>query len=198
MIGVTHRQSEQALRDLAVILLFWDTGMRREELTRLDVRDVLDGERMATRARVRGKFDKERLVELHPQTQRALQHYLNDQRRPMTVDEPLFLGRDGERLTPNAVTLLVKREARRAGLSSVRLTPPTFRSGFARAYLEQEGARIDDLQILMGRASVQMTLAYAGQAAATARRGQRTHAPVALLNLSLGKRLQRGRPRKAR
>ena len=56
--------------------------------------------------------------------------------------------------------------------------------------------RLVALQILLGHESIAMSLHYAGQAAATARRGARQYSPVAKLGLHLGKRLQRGRPKK--
>jgi hypothetical protein len=70
------------------------------------------------------------------------------------------------------------------------------RHGFTQEYLESDGARIEDLQILLGYESIAMSLHYAGQAAATARRGARQYSPLAKLGLHLGKRLQRGRPKK--
>lgn len=62
--------------------------------------------------------------------------------------------------------------------------------------VESERARIEDLQILLGHESIAMSLHYADQAAATARRWARQYSPVAKLGLQLGRRLQRGRPRK--
>ena len=82
------------------------------------------------------------------------------------------------------------------GLDGPRLGPHTMRHGFTQEYLESDGARIEDLQILLGHESMAMSLHYAGQAAATARRGARQYSPVAKLGLHLGKRLQRGRPKK--
>jgi hypothetical protein len=70
------------------------------------------------------------------------------------------------------------------------------RHGFTQEYLDSDGARTEHLQILLGRESISMSLHYAGQAAATARRGARQYSPVAKLGLHLGKRLQRGRPKK--
>jgi hypothetical protein len=72
------------------------------------------------------------------------------------------------------------------------------RHGFTHEYLESDGARIEDLQILLGHESIAMSLHYAGQAAATARCGARQYSPVAKLGLHLGKRLQRGRPKRGR
>ena len=63
-------------------------------------------------------------------------------------------------------------------------------------YLESDGAWIEDRHILLGHESIAMSLHYAGQAAATARRGSPQYSPVAKLGLHLGKRLQRGRPEK--
>ena len=62
--------------------------------------------------------------------------------------------------------------------------------------LESDGARIEGLQILLGHKSIAMSLHYAGQAAATARRGVLQYSPVAKFGLQLGRCLQRGRPKR--
>jgi len=78
----------------------------------------------------------------------------------------------------SGLTQLVRRIAQRAGLDGPRLGPHTMRHGFTQEYLDSDGARIEDLQILLGHESISMSLHYAGQAAATARRGARQYSPV--------------------
>jgi site-specific recombinase XerD len=202
MIDLIGRQTSNSLRDTAIILLLFDTGVRRSEVCRLRLGDVIDGEQMATSVTVHGKGDKYRRIEIHPQTQRAIFEYLGSERPQDVRSEALFLGRgaQGRRgyhpLTPDGVTQLVERIARRAGIEGSRLGPHSLRHGFTQEYLESDGARIEDLQVLLGHESIAMSLHYAGQAAATARRGARQYSPVARLGLQLGRRLQRGRPRK--
>jgi site-specific recombinase XerD len=202
MIDAVGRQLANPLRDTAIILSLFDTGIRRSEACLLRLADVIECDHMASSVTVRGKGDKYRRIEIHPQTQRAIFEYLVNERPQHVRSEALFLGRGahGTRgyhpLTPDGVSQLVERVARRVGLEGPRLGPHTLRHGFTQEYLESEGARIEDLQVLLGHERIAMSLHYAGQAAATARRGARQYSPVAKLGLQLGKRLHRGRPKK--
>jgi integrase/recombinase XerD len=202
MVDLAGQQLANPLRDTAIILLLFDTGIRRSETCRLRLGDVIDGDQMASSVNVRGKGDKYRRIELHPQTQRAIFEYLVNERPQHVRNEALFLGRGAHAvrgyhpLTVDGVSQIVERIARRAGLEGKRLGPHSLRHGFTQEYLESDGARIEDLQLLLGHESIAMSLHYAGQAAATARRGARQYSPVAKLGLQLGKRLQRGRPKK--
>ncbi|MBV9323487.1 MAG: tyrosine-type recombinase/integrase [Chloroflexi bacterium] len=202
MVDVASAQAANALRDTAILLLMFDTGVRSSEVCRLRLANILDGDELATSVTVHGKGDKYRRIEMHPQTQRAIFEYLVNERPVEVRCEAVFVARGNlhsrgwHPLSPSGLSQLVNRIAHRAGLAGPRLGPHTMRHGFTQEYLESEGARIEDLQILLGHESITMSLHYAGQAAATARRGSRQYSPVGKLGLHLGKRLQRGRPKK--
>jgi integrase len=190
------------MRDTAILLLLFDTGVRCGEVCRLRLADVIDGDHLASSVTVHGKGDKYRRIEMHPQTQRAIFEYMVNERPQNVRCEAVFVARGSQHvrgwhpLRSSGLTQLVRRIAQRAGLKGARLGPHTMRHGFTQEYLDSDGARIEDLQILLGHESISMSLHYAGQAAATARRGARQYSPVAKLGLHLGKRLQRGRPKK--
>jgi integrase len=139
---------------------------------RLRLADVIEGDHLASSVTVHGKGDKDRRIEMHPQTQRAI--FVVNERPEKVRSEALFLGRGahGVRgyhpLTVDGVSQLVERIARRAGLDGTRLGPHAMRHGFTQEYLESEGARIEDLHILLGHENIAMSLHYAGQATATA------------------------------
>jgi integrase/recombinase XerD len=202
MVDIASTQAVNAMRDVAILLLMFDTGVRCSEVCRFRLSDILDGDHLATSVTVRGKGDKYRRIEVHPQTQRAIFEYLVNERPTDVRCEAVFVARGTQHnrgwhpLTASGLSQLVRRIAHRAGLKGPRLGPHTMRHGFTQEYLESDGARIEDLQILLGHESIAMSLHYAGQAAATARRGARQYSPVAKLGLHLGKRLQRGRPKK--
>lgn len=198
MVARTQTQTENAYRDRALVLLFFDSGIRLDELCGLRLGDVLDEQdRLLDCAIVTGKGSKQRRVPLHPQTQRALWAYLTEERRSTDVGEALFLNRRGAPLAPTGVYSMVKRLAHRAGLVGKRLSPHTFRHGFAKVYLDQDGARLDDLQALLGHESISMSQHYAKLQASSALRASRALSPVGQMGLQLGRRLQRGRPRKS-
>ena len=202
MIDVAGRQPLNAMRDTAILLLLFDTGVRCGEVCRLRLADVIDGDHLASSVTVHGKGDKYRHIEMHPQTQRAIFEYMVNERPQNVRSEAVFVARGSQHvrgwhpLRSSGLTQLVRRIAQRAGLEGARLGPHTMRHGFTQEYLDSDGARIEDLQILLGHESISMSLHYAGQAAATARRGARQYSPVAKLGLHLGNRLQRGRPKK--
>jgi integrase/recombinase XerD len=196
------------LRDRAILLTLFDTGMRRSELAGLELADVIENEAIARTIIVRGKGGKERLLDLHPQVQRALWDYLAKERSRKVRCAAVFLGRGNRQqpgwhpLTPDAITHLVQHIARSVGIDdpSRKLGPHELRHGFAKAYLDTPGARLDDLQTLLGHESIQMSLHYAKQFGIQARRGAADHSPINELGLHLGQRSasQRGRPRKER
>jgi integrase/recombinase XerD len=154
MVDLAGRQLANPLRDTAILLLLFDTGIRRSEVCRLGLADVIEGDHMASSVTVHGKGDKYRRIEIHPQTQRAIFEYLVNERPAKVRSEALFLGRGahGQRgyhpLTVDGASQLVERIARRAGLEGTRLGPHSLRHGFTHEYLESDGARIEDLPIL--------------------------------------------------
>jgi integrase/recombinase XerD len=135
MIDVVARQLANPLRGTAIILLLFDTGIRRSETCRLRLNDVIEGDHMASSVTVQGKGDKYRRIELHPQTQRAIFEYLVNERPQKARAEALFLGRGAHgvrgyhQLTVDGVSQIVERIARRAGLDGTRLGP-RLRHGF--------------------------------------------------------------------
>src|SRR5258708_34698931 len=64
----------ELLRDQALLLTLFCTGMRRDEVARLDRFDVQDG--WGDRALITGKGEKERVVFFDEQTQAAIRAYL--------------------------------------------------------------------------------------------------------------------------
>ena len=160
MVALAGRQLANPLRDTAIILLLFDTGIRRSEVCRLRLTDVIEGDHMASWVTVRGTGDKYRRIEIHPQTQRAVFEYLVNERPQRVRSEALLLdrGAHGWRgyhpLTVDGVSQIVERIVRRAGVEGGRLGPHSLRHGFTQEYLESEGARIEDLQILLGHESI--------------------------------------------
>src|SRR5207247_1294156 len=90
-----RRHYLEILRDRAIILTLFATGMRREEISRLDRTDLDDG--WATQAIIRGKGDRERVVFFTDEALQATQAYLKAR-----VDDyvPLFIRHDRGRSRP--------------------------------------------------------------------------------------------------
>jgi site-specific recombinase XerD len=150
----------ELLRDQALLLTLFCSGMRREEVSRLDRFDVQDG--WGDRALITGKGDKERVVFFDAATQTAIQTYLEARSDTLA---PLFLrhdnhrgnaaGHGGERwrLSPQSVWGVVKRYARAVGVPA---TTHHFRHSKASVLLNR-GADLSEVQDILGHASPETT-----------------------------------------
>src|SRR3954463_8201766 len=115
--AVGAQPGPKGLRDVALLRLLHDLGLRRSEAVRLDVEDVdLPGNRIFILGR--GRSQKKEPVSLPEPTRAALAAWL-EARRP--EPGPLFVNFDragkGHRLTGTAVYHIVGRLGAKAGLS---------------------------------------------------------------------------------
>ncbi len=150
----------ELLRDQALILTLFCTGMRRDEVARLDRLDVEDGG--SDRALITGKGEKERVVFFDAPTQAAIRAYLEARSDTLA---PVFLrhdnsrgraaGHGGERwrLSPQSVWATVKRYARIVGIPA---TTHHFRHSKASVLLNR-GANLSEVQDILGHASPDTT-----------------------------------------
>ncbi len=149
-------------RDLAILELFYATGMRLAELATLNLRDV---DVVSEQVRVRGKGRKERIVPLGRHAARALQRYYAERdellaSRPAGRGDPqaVFLGTRGKRLSPRGVQYVVRRYLDLLG-SDTNLKVHTLRHSFA-THLLDAGADLRAVQELLGHASLSTTQVY--------------------------------------
>ncbi len=147
------------VRDLAMLELFYSTGIRLAELAGLNDPDV---DLVADQVKVRGKGKKERIVPLGSHAGRALRRYFRqrDALSPMGTRDrrAVFVGRRGRRLTPRGVQLAVKRLL--GALARGReLHVHSLRHSFA-THLLDAGADLRAVQELLGHASLGTTQVY--------------------------------------
>jgi len=159
-------------RDLAMLELFYATGIRLGELAGLNEQDV---DVVSDQLKVRGKGKKERIVPVGKHAGRALRRYyrLRDAVLAETRQErrALFVSRRGKRLTPRAVQLVIKRllsalarsgtvEGVGVGARGDRgLHVHSLRHSFA-THLLDAGADLRAVQELLGHASLSTTQVY--------------------------------------
>jgi site-specific recombinase XerD len=159
-------------RDLAILRVFIDTGMRRGEMTGIKLTDI-DAE--TGTVTVFGKGSRYRTVQLGNNSLRALRAYLRARaRHPHQALDALWLARDGA-LRETGITQMLKRRAADVGIK--HLHPHMLRHQFAHDWLAAGGTE-GDLMALGGWRSRQMLDRYgrAGQEA-RARDAHRRLAP---------------------
>jgi site-specific recombinase XerD len=154
------------VRDEAILLLLFDTGIRASELCRLTIGDF---DLTSHRCRVFGKGSKERFVQLGEETRRAVRRLISEYRdpsdpeQPATSSQPVFTSlrgkTTGEALTRAGLYRLIRVLGKRAGIDGVRCSPHTLRHSFAISYLRNKGA-VFALQIQLGHESLGMTKRY--------------------------------------
>jgi integrase/recombinase XerC len=143
-------------RDLAMMELFYSSGLRLAELVGLDLEQLDLADRTV---RVLGKGRKTRIVPVGSKAIEALRHWLIERgalARPDT--RAVFVGRTGKRLGARAVQLRMASAARRQGLP-MQVHPHLFRHSFA-THLLESSQDLRGVQELLGHADIGTTQVY--------------------------------------
>lgn len=144
-----------ALRDRALLELFYSSGLRLAEIVALDVADLDARDGMV---RVLGKGRKVREVPVGRAARAALADWLAARDSLSPPGPALFIGRSGNRLGARAVQARVRHWARQRGLG-VPVHPHMLRHSFASHLLESSGD-LRAVQELLGHADIATTQVY--------------------------------------
>jgi integrase/recombinase XerD len=148
----------KTLRDKAFLELLYATGMRVSELVSLNVQDLgLEDQTVHCDSGT----NKERTLPIWDRAMPPLQAYVERGRLVLLKDpyeDALFLNHRGQRLTRQGLWLIIKGYVESAGLD-VDVTPHTLRHSFA-THLIDRGARLRDVQKLLGHANISTTQIY--------------------------------------
>lgn len=154
---VAAKGTEQPLRDSAIILTLFDTGIRLQELTDLNQEDLLFERGLL---RVMGKGSKERFVPIGIKAMQAVTTYIRRERKPSHPGvRSAFLSRLGMKLTKSGVGIRLAKLGKVRGITRQDCAPHAFRRGFAVEFL-RNGGNVFTLQQLMGHTSLDMTRRY--------------------------------------
>ncbi|PYK19062.1 MAG: integrase [Verrucomicrobia bacterium] len=140
------------LRDVAIMELFYSSGLRLSELAALDIADV---DPYTESVRVFGKGRKERVCPVGLPALEAIQKY----RSAANVHTgPLFINKARRRMSVRSIWLVLKRYVRHTSIP-ISVSPHKLRHSFA-THLLDRGADLRSVQALLGHASLSTTQIY--------------------------------------
>ncbi len=145
-------------RDLAILELFYSTGIRLSELSGMNLEDL---DLLSDQTKVRGKGRKERLVPVGSRAVLVMRRYLNLREalvsRVNGDRRAVFVTRRGRRLAPRGVQRVVHAMFDAVGGDGLRVH--SLRHTFATHMLDA-GADLRAVQELLGHASLSTTQVY--------------------------------------
>ena len=160
-----HADPVQEARDRCIVELLYGCGLRLGELMGLDVSaaDPAAGwvDVQASEVHVLGKGSKRRTVPVGSAALEAVVHWMEMRQqwlKPGSSPAALFIGRSGQRLSPQHVRVLLRQRSQTAGLSTP-VHPHMLRHSFASHVLQSSGD-LRAVQELLGHANITTTQVY--------------------------------------
>jgi integrase/recombinase XerD len=159
-LGAPRRYDMHWRRDRALLEMLYATGCRASEVSHLRTMDVHLSDGFCI---CRGKGSKQRITPIGEPAADAVREYQQHERgslaaRSSSPPEWLFLSRRGRRLRREAIWMLVKKYALRAGAPR-SVSPHSLRHSFA-THLLAGGADLRQVQEMLGHASIATTQIY--------------------------------------
>lgn len=148
------RRTQSKVRDRALLVTLYRTGLRISEALSLNVKDV-DFENHSVNV-LRGKGNKRRTVGIDDWTLTELQKWLDVRDAPMGA--PIFCTRDGKRMYSTYFRAVLHKLGQQAQIDK-RIHPHMFRHTFA-AELAREGVPAAYIQRQLGHSSLATTTRY--------------------------------------
>jgi site-specific recombinase XerD len=140
------------LRDVAIMELFYSSGLRLSELAALDVGDA---DLYTESVRVFGKGRKERVCPVGLPALEAISRY---RAAANVYSGPLFINKSRTRISTRSIWLILKRYLRFTSIP-ISISPHKLRHSFATHMLDR-GADLRSVQALLGHASLSTTQIY--------------------------------------
>jgi len=158
LIGAPAVNDPLGNRDRTMLEVLYATGLRVSELVNLRHGQINLNQGVI---RVLGKGNRERLIPLGEEAVRWLIEFSRGSRAEILLERQtdyLFPTRRGDRMTRQAFWHIIKRYARKAGISK-DLSPHTLRHAFA-THLLNHGADLRVVQMLLGHSDLSTTQIY--------------------------------------
>lgn len=153
--------SAAGLRNLAMLELFYSSGMRLSELAGLNRDDVNFDEALV---KVRGKGKKERMIPVGTKALEALDRYLSAtqtlrmEKHQDVFRGALFLNVRGARISTRSIARMVDAATLKSGIGR-KISPHALRHSFA-THLLSAGADLRSIQEMLGHESLSTTQKY--------------------------------------
>lgn len=148
-------ETEQEVRDRAILELLYATGVRVSELVGLTMKRV---DLKETVLKVLGKGKKERMVPVGREALKWMKKYFEVRKPKDLKEEAVFLNHMGGRLSTRSVARIVDKYILRAAMNQ-KISPHTLRHSFA-SHLLSAGADLRGIQELLGHAQLSTTQRY--------------------------------------
>jgi integrase/recombinase XerD len=158
MIESVEGDNALALRDRAILELWYACGLRISEVGNLKIGDVV---MEIDIIRVKGKGNKERLVPFGKYAKKALEVYLRDSRPLLVKDksfDTLFLSQKGGGLSRMGLWGIFEKYAKKAQITR-KITPHILRHSCA-THMVEGGADIRTVMEFLGHADISTTQIY--------------------------------------
>lgn len=145
-----------ALRDKALLLLLYASGMRVSELCSLQINGYFCDASGVGYVRIMGKGKRERVVPISNSVGQVVLDYIQRNRGGLR-DGHMFVSRSGKPLSRQAAFQIVKKYAKRMGLPNAY--PHQMRHAFATHLLNRD-VGVRDVQSCLGHAKLSTTQRY--------------------------------------
>lgn len=151
LINLPDKSTKKGLRDFMILEFLYSTGLRVSECVNLRYSDF---DLAQGTVKVAGKGAKQRIVPLTS----SLVFLFNE----MTIKDTnkfVFSNSDSKPVTRQLIFYIVKKYVSLLKNSTMSMSPHSFRHAFA-SHLLEGGARLRDVQLLLGHASISSTQNY--------------------------------------
>lgn len=163
VLASIERDTEQGLRDYAILFLMITGGLRTIEIVRADIMDLRNaGDAVVLYIQGKGHEEKTEYIKVTPEVEQAIRAYLKA-RGKADEDAPLFASTSnnnkGQRLTTRSISGIVKHRLQLAGYDSPRLTAHSLRHTAVTLSL-LAGKDIGEVQQFARHANIATTMIY--------------------------------------
>lgn len=157
------------IRNKLMVMLMLDSGLIRGEVVSLESKNIFMHNNTML---VQGKGEKERLVPFGEETKRYINRYSHMRNE---YEKRFFQKEDGTPITDNTIKMYFQDLKESTGI--IRLHPHLLRHTFATNYILY-GGDVEELRILLGHTSLQMTMKYVHLATQQRILNQRYHSHI--------------------